>query len=404
MRHLGQVRSTAVAAIGLSILLSLVAPFTALAQAPSPGPQAAPVTSPTPPTKLTVVSTYPSQVVDPGVSAVFDIEVTAPAPERVGLQVAGLPDGWKASFRGGDSTVGSVYAGATAPPLELHLDVPDDARPGNVDLTVQAAGESANVDLPLEVIVADTTGGSVALTTDFPYLRGDTKSPFSFDLDLANDTSRAITFSLEGTGPEGWDVSVRPATEEQAASILVDADAHGRVRVTATPPAGADAGQYPIQVQASGDGYTADAQLVVEITGSYSLTLDAPDGRLNASGTAGSAIDYPVVVVNDGTAPLEAVKLTGTAPREWQVTFEPDTIDTIQPQDVAQAVAHITPAAGAVAGDYDVTLRAGNDQANDSIAVRTTVETSTVWGVVGIAVIVLVLVGLFLVFRRYGRR
>ena len=71
------------------------------------------------------------------------------------LQLGRLPDGWKASFRGGDATVDSVYAGGDAPPLELRRDVPDDATPGTVDHTVVAAGESATVDLPLDVIVAE---------------------------------------------------------------------------------------------------------------------------------------------------------------------------------------------------------------------------------------------------------
>ncbi|MFN8624292.1 MAG: alpha-galactosidase, partial [Chloroflexota bacterium] len=70
----------------------------------------------------------------------------------------------------------------------------------------------------------------------------------------------------------------------------------------------------------------------------------------------------------------------------------------------ATANAVITPTGNAVAGDYVVTLSAKNDQVNQSIQVRTTVETSSVFGYVAIGLIVLVLIGLFLVFRRYGRR
>jgi uncharacterized membrane protein len=49
-------------------------------------------------------------------------------------------------------------------------------------------------------------------------------------------------------------------------------------------------------------------------------------------------------------------------------------------------------------------MTARGDDADDDMAIRTTVETSTVWGVVGVALIVIVLIGLGLVFRRYGRR
>jgi uncharacterized repeat protein (TIGR01451 family) len=202
----------------------------------------------------------------------------------------------------------------------------------------------------------------------------------------------------------GWDVSARPGGVELAATVQVAANDSERVTVSAEPPINAPAGTYPIGVRATGEGQSAEAELAVEITGSYALTLDAPDGRLNASGTGGSVIEYPVVVTNDGTAPLVGVELSGTPPRGWEVAFEPETIEAIEPGAVAQAVARITPAANAVAGDYDVTLRASTDQADDSIEVRTTVETSTLWGFVGLAIIGVVILGLVLVFRRYGRR
>jgi uncharacterized membrane protein len=389
-------------ASGSLLLASLLAalPHLALAQSPSP----APVSEAPPPAELTVVAAYPAVVVDPGDAASFAIAVTAPQPERADLAVEGLPEDWTATFHGGETTVGGVSAGLEPAPLELRVAVPEEATPGTTAITLVATGESATVGLPLDVIVADTSGGAVSLTSAFPLLRGDTESPFSFDLELANDTARTVSFALEATGPEGWDVSARPSGEEQAATVQVAANDTERVTVSAEPPINAAAGLYPILVRASGDGHSTETELAVEITGSYALTLDTPDGRLNTSGTAGTAIEFPVVIVNEGTAPLQGVELRGTPPRDWEVVFEPETVELVEPGGFAEAVARITPAANAVAGDYDVTLRASTDQADDSIAVRTTVETSTLWGLVGLAVIAVVLIGLFLVFRRYGRR
>jgi uncharacterized membrane protein len=70
-------------------------------------------------------------------------------------------------------------------------------------------------------------------------------------------------------------------------------------------------------------------------------------------------------------------------------------------QDV---VANITPVGNAVAGDYIVTVSASSTDSDSELTLRTTVETSTLWGVVGIGLIGLVLVGLAFVFRRFGRR
>jgi uncharacterized membrane protein len=134
------------------------------------------------------------------------------------------------------------------------------------------------------------------------------------------------------------------------------------------------------------------------------MDLTTPDGRLNTTVSAGGSTQFPIVVVNTGSAPLTAVALSATPPRDWDVTFEPAEVPTVAVGESANIVATITPAGNAVAGDYVVTLSARSEDADDEMALRTTVETSTIWGIVGIALIVLVLVGLALVFRRFGRR
>ena len=67
--------------------------------------------------------------------------------------------------------------------------------------------------------------------------------------------------------------------------------------------------------------------------------------------------------------------------------------------------ATITPSGEAVAGDYVVSFRSSSAEgASASASVRFTVETSPIWALVGLGLIVLILGGLFYVFRTYGRR
>ena len=66
--------------------------------------------------------------------------------------------------------------------------------------------------------------------------------------------------------------------------------------------------------------------------------------------------------------------------------------------------ANIKPADKTIAGDYMVTFRANSENAEDDIELRVTVETPTIWGIVGIAVIVVVIVAVAIVFARLGRR
>ena len=79
-------------------------------------------------------------------------------------------------------------------------------------------------------------------------------------------------------------------------------------------------------------------------------------------------------------------------------------IELLEPGQQAQVTATITPSGDAINGDYVITFSGAVAEASDQVDVRATVETSAIWGLVGIAVIVVALVGLTMVFRRYGRR
>jgi uncharacterized membrane protein len=157
-------------------------------------------------------------------------------------------------------------------------------------------------------------------------------------------------------------------------------------------------------VGVSGGGREAAAELQVEITGNFAMTLRTPDERLNVDVVADRTTDIQLVVINDGTAPLVGVELAATPPTDWNVNFTPKVIQQIAPGRSAPAVASITPAGNAVAGDYVVTIDARIPETTTSMELRTTVKTSGFWGFVGILLIVAALVGLSWVFRRYGRR
>jgi uncharacterized membrane protein len=252
--------------------------------------------------------------------------------------------------------------------------------------------------------VAKTATGSLELTSQFPSLQGPSDATFTFDLEVTNNTPQETTFSLEAVGPEGWQVSARPAGQEQASTLIVAGGQTGSLTVTADPPDDVIANTYPIQVGVSGGGRDAATELQVEITGNFAMTVTTPDERLNVDVVADRTTNIALLVVNDGTAPLVGVELAATPPTDWNVEFTPPVIQQIAPGASAQAVASITPAGNAVAGDYVVTIDARIPETTSQMELRTTVKTSGFWGFVGILLIAGALVGLSWVFRRYGRR
>jgi len=354
---------------------------------------------------LSITTPFPAVSAQPGEGVSFDLTVSANEPSRVDLSLQGLPDGWSGSLSGGGNEVQSVFVDSGAPAaVTLSLQVPDDAAASTVPVTVVGRSGGTTARLELDLTIAEAGGGTVSLESDYPSLRGAVDTDFKFNLTLHNDTPGELTFALQADGPAGWDVTIQPTGETRAASVTVAARATQRLEVSATPGTQAGADTYPINVTATAGDQQATSQLGVEITGSVEMQLTTPDERLNTTANAGSATDFPVVIVNNGTSPLTAVDLVGTGPTDWEITFDPATVDQIDPNTSAPATAHITPSSNAVAGDYQITLSASNADANESIDVRVTVETSPIWGIVGLLLVVATIGGLVLVFRRYGRR
>lgn len=357
------------------------------------------------PTRVNLVTPYIGVAVEPGETASFTLDVTAPRGEVVELEVADLPDGWSADIRGGGFVVDRVMVDAgLSHNLKLEVDVPESATEGKYQVTVVAAGEVSTDRLVLDLMVAQTVGGGVSLDAEFPALRGPSDVEFSFKLELTNETPEEVQFGLQGEGPSGWQVTARPSGQTRASSVTVAAGSSERVTVEVDPPDFTPAGTYSVLVRAAGGGETAATELTVEITGNYELALVTPDERLNLDVEAGQATELPLVVVNEGTAPLTDVSLSATPPRGWEVTFAPESLDRIEPGASAEVTATITPSGEAIAGDYRLTLRTTVAETSDSVELRATVKTSGIWGLVGVGVIAVALSALAAVFRRFGRR
>jgi uncharacterized repeat protein (TIGR01451 family) len=369
---------------------------------------------------LTMATAYPSVVADPGTTVKFPVVVTTDTPQRVNLSVQSQPQGWSTRLQGGGSTIAAVTTaptsvssttGSPAPytgnyaTFTAEVTLPADAAAGDQQVILSGAqddGTTSQLTLDVNVQVGET--GAVTFTTSNPALKGTSTTSFKFSVTLNNDTNQQTTFELSADGPAGWSISANPSTEANATSVVLDAGSSQVVNVNAKAPTDAAAGDYPITLTATGGPAPVQQALQVTLTGSYGMDLTTSDQRLNANVTAGGTTTMTFVVTNSGSADLAGVTLTATPPRDWKVTFT-------GPVDVPAGASEnvtgtIQASSQALAGDYviNVSARSADNNANDSVSIRATVDTSSIGLFIGIAIIVLVAVGLFFVFQRYGRR
>ncbi|MEA2947303.1 MAG: hypothetical protein QOI40_2633 [Alphaproteobacteria bacterium] len=357
---------------------------------------------------LFLLTDYPAVTLRPGTTSSINLKLQnyGLPPERLALSVAGVPTGWTATLIGAGQPVSAALPATNASvSLELRLDVPKDAPVGTTNLTVNAQGSTGNASIPVAVTLATDLPAKLALNPQLPELRGTSKSSFEFQLGIKNDSGKKVTVSLSATAPQNFDATYTEQYGSQELNALpLDPGQSKDVKLKVRPPNTVAAGKYKVTAKVSADDATATTDLVLDITGQPKIDISGREGLLSARAEAGKEASVPVVITNSGTAPAEQVELSGTAPSGWKVSFEPKAIDRIAPNENKEVQALITPTAKAIAGDYVTSIRASARGESASQTFRVAVQTSTQWGIIGVAIIGIALLVLVGAVARFGRR
>jgi len=384
----------------LIVLLALIIATPAFAADPPPPP---------PPVKgLWLLTDYPSQTVRPGEVANirFKLQNSGLVPETLALSVQGAPEGWKADILGGGQPVAAAMPGINeSSSLQLRVDVPKDAKPGSQTLTISAKGGSQAISLPVTLTIGTETPAKLTIKSRLPSLMGTPRSSYEYTLSVSNDSGKDLTVAMSAQAPANFGTSFTEGYgSNEISSIPIEAGQSKDIKVKVTPPRDVKAGTFPVLVKVAAEGATAEQRVTLQVSGQGRLSLTAKDGRLSGEATAGKTADYTLVVTNDGTAPLEEVEVSGSAPTNWKLEFNPKTIPSVAPNEKKEVQVAVTPSDKTIAGDYVASFRANAKGESSNADFRITVTTSTLWGIVGIGIIAVALLVLLGAVARFGRR
>ena len=365
--------------------------------------------------KVTFSTDYPGVTIKPGGTSTFTLYITNTGSEEttVELSAEDLPEGWEGSFKGSSNEVSMVHVGAyqkkeDSPSLSYSLTVPEDTKEDIYTISLNAKGGDVDESLALTVKVdaEEKKIGAGEFSTDYAQQEGDSGTKFSYTTTLTNNSGENMTYSLSAEGaPEGWTVTFTPSdTTTATSSVPVDAGASSTIKAAIVPAQNVTAGEYPITLVAACAGETLELPVTVKITGTYSLTATTPTGNLSTSAYAGETKDVALSIQNTGNIDLTAVSLEAQASTDWEITFDQDTINEIPAGGSAEVTAHITPAKDAILGDYVTIITASNDAVSSDCELRISVQNHTSWGIAAVAVIAVLVLGLVLIIRRFGRR
>jgi uncharacterized membrane protein len=374
---------------------------------------------------------YPTVVISPDrdLSLEMVLQNLGPGPETILLKVDG-PSGWNTWFETSSYPTLQIGAVYLLPDPEKKTTIKFRAKPPSgakfgtytFTLTASTADNKLSQIVSVQVLLQGTQAPEapketkLTLSVSYPSVENPAGKDFTYDITIRNEADTERVVNLRAQVPSFWRAYFTPRwqTDTRITSLKIAANSSDTVRFVVTPPVGVDQGEYPLVFLAQADGDVATLNLKAVVTGTYDLQL-ATEAEVTGQGdtrniraVAGKERVFTLYLWNNGTAPITGLSFYATKPSGWEVTFEPDKIDELEPLSLTMKPEKVTvkikPAARAIPGDYTVTLTAAATQDRKQMDLRVTVGASMGWGWVGVGVVVVVVAGLTGVFVRLGRR
>jgi len=265
---------------------------------------------------------------------------------------------------------------------------------------VEVKPEELYFEITLPKIQAEE-GENFIFDFDTIYKMGD--EPFG--LDPEEDDQK--TFDITVDYPDGWFAVVMSGNTDISAINLTSGKQQS-LKFGAAPMVSQEPGEYTftatLKSAVEGDTLEESIEFTAVLTATYEIELKTKSGMLSTDMTSGKDNHYKLVINNNSSTSLENIKITSTEPEGWRVSFDTDEIESIEAGESTEIDMTVNPAEKAIAGDYMLNLSASSEKTSDNIELRITVETPTIWGIIGIGIIVVVIIAVAIIFTRLGRR
>jgi len=250
------------------------------------------------------------------------------------------------------------------------------------------------------------------LITQYPVVRNESGAIFEFNVSLVYQDSESRVFDLDLTTPPGWIGGIMPSYGEfliESITLEPGKAYPDKVKVLLAPPPQElpEPGDYVATFRAGSGEFRDSVELtavVTEIPPTYQLYASTASLRRDMQAKAGEDNHLTITLENYGTGTLENIHFSSTKSEDWSITFNPYTVESLEPGLKQEVDVVVTPPSKTIAGDYHVILRMTAEKATYNIELRVTVVTPTIWGGAGIGIAVAVIAGLAFLFRRLGRR
>lgn len=353
---------------------------------------------------------FPGKTITPGGTVKFQLKIRNPTDveQRFSFSINPQPPGWLISVKSssGEAVSNVELDGGGSVDLMVEISTPSTVNDGEYNFTFLAKSQNISESLLLRLIV-ERPKPCVELTATPPYLDAYAGSSARFKLVALNTGGYDQLFNLAVESlPEGLNIRFEDVNKQEITKVYVEAGKSKEFYVVASIPKGFKLGIYNFTVSVSNSDVRKFASLTLNVLGVYEITVT--NQNFYTSLNVGGEGAFDLTVKNTGTQDVTNVRVVavaGSIPSGFSVNIAPSHITSLKTDEGATFTVTITTEADVNAGNYYIDFNVLSDQAEvKSFTLRVEVFHETSWIIYGGILIMAAVIGLIIVYRRFGRR
>jgi len=362
-----------------------------------------------PPSAKVISCQFPGKVCAPGGTVRFQVRVKNPTgtDQRFSVSAGQVPFGWEASVTSasGEPVAEVSLGGGEFVDLLLSVTTPADAKEGSyyIPFVARSASTSDSLDL---LVVLQVPARGIVVSAAPPYLDVYAGRQARFGIRVSNTGGYDELLSLSFNGlPADAKAWFEDASKQEITKVYVAAGQSKDFYAVVLPPEGTRLGAQGFSVRVANDDVEASVNLTFNVLALYELEI--ANQNFYTSFAVGGQGTYDLTLRNSGTESVTNLKVftTGTVPDGFTVSVEPSSIQSLQPSGEATFTITLTTESSVNAGNYYIDFAASSDQTSQKpFTLRVELAHESSWLLYGGALLMVAVVGLFLVYKRFGRR
>jgi len=353
---------------------------------------------------------FPGKSAAPGESVQFQVRLKNPFDVKLRFRVAvgSLPDEWLAYIKdeGGEPVTEIILDSNEFASLIVDVNVPREEKEGEYPILFSASSPAASENLTLIVVVEKITAGiGVDLQATPPYLDAYAGSRAKFRLRLTNGGGYSQLFNLKVTGlPLDLKTWFEGSGKMEITRLYVEAGKQEEFTLVIAIPKGTPIETLNFTVSASSSDVTKTIRLMLNLIGLYKIEVTNENFYLSLP--VGGEASYKLKVKNTGTESVTNLDVTATkVPSGFAVDVEPPAISSLKPDEEATFTITVTTQPDINAGNYYLDFEVQSGQTESiKFSLQIGVEQQMNWIYVGGILVLVGIIALFLVYRKFGRR